>query len=277
MNEKDKLIKEKLVSMLKVVHEMCEKNKIPYYLLYGTQLGAIRHKGFIPWDDDIDIGIPRPYYQKFIDICNKELSNPYSIDLYKQLNNGEKCYFYYSKVRDNSIKVYEEKYGKAADYSGIWIDVFAIDGIPNNKIEYKIFKLKLNILRTLKAFSQINYIRQMNNRSLIQKTLIKFAKITRIGKIINQEKVMNKVNKILSSNNFNKCKKVGIAYGVYGNKEYMSKEIFGNPTLYEFEGLKVYGIEKYDKYLTNLYGNYMTLPPKEKQVPSHYNEIIIEK
>ena len=277
MEKVDNIIKEKLVDLLEVVHNLCDKSEIPYYIIGGTQLGAVRHNGFIPWDDDIDIGIPRPYYQKFIDICKKELKGNYSIDQYKKLKNGKKYYFYYSKVRDNSIKVKEEKYGNDSDYSGIWIDVFAIDGIPSSKTKFMTFKLKRNILRTLRAFSQIDYIRKQNNRSKIQKILIKFAKITKIGNLINQKKLSRIIENNMKKTDLNKSKIAGVIYGCYGDREFLKKDIFGKPTLYNFERLKVYGVENYHEYLTHMYGDYMTPPPEEKRIPSHYKDVIIEK
>ena len=277
MEKIDDIIKEKLVNMLEMVHNLCDKNGIPYYIIGGTQLGAVRHKGFIPWDDDIDIGIPRPFYQKFINLCKKELKENYAIDQYKELKNGKKYYFYYSKVRDNSIKVKEDKYGKDGNYSGIWIDVFAIDGIPSSKIKFIEFKLKRNILKTLRAFSQIDYIRKQNTRSKIQKVLISFAKITNIGNLINQEKLAKVIEKNMIKNDFNKSTIAREIYGCYGDREFMKKDIFGKPTLYNFERLKVYGVEDYNEYLTHMYGDYMTPPPEEKRIPSHYKDVIIEK
>ena len=117
------------LDILKQFLEICEKHALTYYMLGGTLLGAVRHKGFIPWDDDIDIGMPRPDYEKFLKLATYDLKPPYQLHTLFQ-NRGEYNY-YYARVENPETRVLR-KMAIEDVHIPAWIDVFPLDGVPND-------------------------------------------------------------------------------------------------------------------------------------------------
>ena len=119
------------LDIVKEVVSICDKYKMKYYMLGGTMLGAIRHKGFIPWDDDIDLGIPRKDYEKFLIVAPKELSSHLKVVNYRT---DPEYHYYITRILDTETKVEEERIGNDNRYTNASIDIFPIDGTPNNGI-----------------------------------------------------------------------------------------------------------------------------------------------
>ena len=126
------------LEVLKEVVRICDKYKITYYISGGTYLGAVRHKGFIPWDDDVDIAMPREDYEIFLQLAEQELNSKYKLVTYKKDDN----YLYYpSKIETDEMKVINHSVNNEKNFNA-WIDIFPLDGMPNNFIRNKINKLK---------------------------------------------------------------------------------------------------------------------------------------
>ena len=139
MNKKLSDVQVIIWDIMKYLKDYLEKNNITYYMLGGTLLGAIRHQGFIPWDDDIDIGIPRGEYEKFINEISKKLPEHLELHTYK---NNKNHHYYFSRIVDNRHTL--KRTGSLVDRNEeLWIDVFPLDGMPNNFIIRKIHMLKL--------------------------------------------------------------------------------------------------------------------------------------
>ena len=154
--KENKLRKVQLVQLdiLDKVVDICNRHGIKYYLIGGTLIGAVRHKGFIPWDDDIDIAIPRKDYDKFIGIALKELKKPYKVVHY---STDDTYRFYLLNIVNENATVIEKKVTPIT--SKVWIDILPIDGIPNNKIKRFFFKFKVLYYRALVGFINIDVIR----------------------------------------------------------------------------------------------------------------------
>ncbi len=241
----------------------CKKNNLKYYIIGGTFLGAIRHKGFIPWDDDMDIAMPREDYEKFLKL--------YPQDKYKILNyktNPE--YKYYISKLCNPKYLVKEKTGNTVE---LFIDIFPIDGMPNNKILRKIHSLRILYHRMKLSFYYNDTIDMNKKRKSYEKILIVIAKKIPFKKIINPSKEKRKIDKLLMKYSFDNKDYSGTIMGAYREREIVETKLFGNPTLYNFESIKLYGPEKYDEYLTHMYGDYMTIPKKENRT-SHCEELI---
>lgn len=258
-----------LLEIFEAFVAVCEKHHLRYYLIGGTCLGAVRHKGFIPWDDDIDVGLPREDYEKFIQLQDEFKDTPYFIQTWKS---DPKYLYGYAKLR-NSNTTYIENFYKFFQFNqGLWIDIFPIDGFSKTIKPAKKFAPK--VISTW-AHVYLSYPFGMR-RKFSKKTFFKDLLINlffawpcwflNIGHYQNRI-VDRRVKKI----NFEDAKLVGLFFGTNPKKEAMPKELFDGYSIAEFEGMKVHVVTDCDKYLSLLYGDYMKLPPIEKQVGHHYN------
>ena len=256
-----------LLQIAKNFDQICRKHQIPYFMLGGTMLGAIRHHGFIPWDDDMDFGIPRPFYQTFINVAKKELPTEYSI-LTKENSPSLKKGFI--KIQLKGTKVIEKIFDESDKtfYNGICIDIFPLDGCQNNSW-FDRLRVKINFL--LIRIQEGRFC-SLSIRSGIKKHIAQLIKLLPI----NDNKLSNLINKRIQYWNYNSTSQIANYYGHWKEKEIMNNEIFGTPKLYSFNDLTFYGVEDYDKYLHYLYGEYNVIPPKEMQI-THANEIYVEE
>lgn len=254
-------LQSRLLDMLSWYHEFCVNNGLRYYALGGTMLGAARHQGFIPWDDDIDVGMPRKDYEKFISLCRGKYFGNYVIE---SIDTEADDYFYgYTKVYDTSTTLIE--HAKKPVVRGIYLDLFPLDGVGNSEDEAisrskKIIR-KYNVLLTRTCA-------QRKGRKLY-KTVAIFLMQLLPDWVINNKKLMLNIDRQCRALSYDECSYIGNLYGNWGLREVMPRNYMGIPCLYSFENIKIYGAERYDDYLTCLYGNWRKLPPKERQVTHH--------
>ncbi len=255
---------------LKIAKEflkICKKHNLKYYIIGGTFLGAIRHKGFIPWDDDIDIAMPREDYEKFLKVANDEL--PKNLKLVTFYNNDDHRYFL-PRIVDLNTEIIEKRFEKIGKKSNLFIDIFPIDGTPNNPLLRKIYYFRILFNRMLVSWYYIDTIDPARKRKKYEKVLIALGKIFPTKKIINPKKTLIKIDKILKKQKIEKSNYIGTIMGAYRTREIVPTKYFGKPTEYSFEDIKLTGPEMYHEYLTHMYGDYMT-PPKNKGNNSHYS------
>lgn len=268
-------IKKLELNILKDVAGFCEKNGLRYYLCGGTLIGTIRHKGFIPWDDDIDIIMPRPDYMRFMKLYNQEKSF-YRVH---SLVTDPKWYSTFAEVEDTrTVKIYKNFNQK--ENVGVNIDIFPTDGSPDNEEERKRFWLINNILTRIATLAQLNFsvsnhfADQDKKFSIIRtwlRTIVKFITIP-VARCICAVVDLNQiVTKRAMKFNVDQSDYIGVStFPHYGYKECVKGSNFLNIKKRFFEGILFNTPNDYDEYLSNLYGDYMKLPPKEKQV-SHHN------
>jgi len=261
------------LDILKQALEICEKHSLTYYMLGGTLLGAVRHQGFIPWDDDIDIGLPRPDYERFLEAAGRELVTPYQLHTLFQ-NSGEYSY-YYARVENTNIKVLRKAAMKEALIPA-WIDVFPLDGVPDDPKKRSRWLKKIKLCSILFNRSQFTYFGSLNRKANIplyfHMTNTAFLKL-RLDRLINTRWAWKKLDSALKENDYNQCKTLFNACGYWGIKEMFPKSVYGKGRLYPFENLMLNGPENYDTVLTQMYGDYMT-PPLEDKREHHYIELI---
>ena len=242
--------------------KICEKFNLTYFIAGGTALGAVRHGGFIPWDDDIDVVMPRPDYDKFLQYAQKELPN----ELFLQTNDSDKDYVgIYAKLRNSNTTFIETSVKNLSINHGVFIDIFPIDGYPSDYKKAKKIKQKSNLVK--KALNSYYYPSSFRKRltSIISKIILgKFTKKSIITYFDNYAKKIKYEESLLTT-----CHG-----GVWGDKEIVKKEYYGQGKLIKFENLFVNGPEKIEDYLKSKYGDYMQLPPIEKRVSHHYCETI---
>ena len=253
-------IHEEETKILKQFIKFCDENDITYYICGGTLLGAIRHKGFIPWDDDIDIMMPRKEFEKFIELSQrKKVGDKLEVISFY---NG-KLHYPFCKVMNKKIKA-DEKFLKDKSEQYLWIDIFPMDGIPeDNKKNEKLYKKVIRTRKMIKTlYAEDGYIEDITKNKI--KTILK--KILRLIATPNFKiKTIEKLEKLSKSYNYDTSKYVGGVLWGYGPQERMLKSEIHDCKV-EFEGIQVNTMSCYDKYLTNLYGDYMKLPPLEDRI-----------
>ena len=252
--DKDELRKLQLtlLEILDEVVRICNKHKLEYFITGGTCLGALRHKGFIPWDDDIDMVMPREDYEKFMVIARDELNDKYFLDYYKT---NPESHFGFMKIKMNNT-TFVQGY-KYKCHNGFFLDIFPLD---YNKKDTKLVAFDASLARclieTLK-YKDGNLKAKSLRRPYISLLFVPFTN-RRLHKIIDW---------LYSHNN----KKEHVNGAVYPTMYYYKKDVYPLNVVFpysevEFEGKKYHAYHDPDKYLTQLYGDYMKLPPKEKRI-----------
>lgn len=263
------------LDILKEVTDFCDKNNIIYYLAAGTLLGAIRHKGFIPWDDDIDIAMPRPDYIRFIKEYDKWSKKNYNIT---SIYDDKDVLIPFAKVWNAKTKKIERN----IDYSdkfirGVDIDIFPIDGLPNNINKAKIFLVFQYALLKMYILLGEKYTKHKNKIiNIIKFSIYTNLKILQKFKVISTYKIIKLINMNCCKYNFYNSKFVAISvFPSYGQNEITSGHNFKKRIKVKFERGYFYAPIGYDEYLRGLYGNYMKLPPKSKQKTHHMSDSYI--
>ena len=244
------------LEIMKKIHYFCVENDIKYFLSYGTLIGAIRHKGFIPWDDDIDILLPRPDYNKFVELFPK-----YAVDNDIYLTNNKTNPVLirpYSKVCDARTVQYEPKY-KDPDPRGVFVDVWPLDGLPKNPIK-RFFYTKIMYIKYVHMMASLTNIDYIPKKNIFKRFLIKLFNKT------NYVKLVDKYDKYIRKYDYDNSKYI-VSSAV--KAMVLKKELFDTGRLIDFEDTKFYIPSGYDRYLRKFYGDYMTPPPIDKQVPHH--------
>lgn len=243
-----------LVEILSYIHNICINNGINYSLIGGSLIGAIRHNGIIPWDDDIDIMLFRDDYEKLIKI----LKNQSKYDWLNVLDSESDGYYYtFAKAVDNrTVAKMEDNLTE----HGLWVDIFPYDNLPDNAQKRKKYILKGYFYRSVIMSMTTDF----NSNSKIKKRFIKRI-LKFYSNFLNREKFVKKYEKFsMKYKNIN-TKFVGCLFSPYKLRECFNKEWFEKRKLFSFENEKFYGPTDYEKFLSQLYGNYMELPPAEKQ------------
>lgn len=261
------------VDILKEVVSICDKNNLKYYIIGGTLLGAVRHKGFIPWDDDIDLGIPRDDYEKFLNLAPKYLSQNLKIVNYKTDSNYQ---YYITRVLDMDTKVVETRIKNENKYTHASIDIFPLDGSPNNPLGRKVYYFKVMILRGLMSLCYKDSIDQDRKRSIKERMLLYIMTRIPIEKILNPNKIKNRIDRVMKSYKVRDSDSIGCLMGAYRTNEMAPKRIYGKGAFYEFEGLKLRGPEYSNDFLNIIYGTtYMQLPPVNER-KTHFKIVEIK-
>lgn len=256
-----KKVQNKILEIIKFVDKICRENDIVYHIMGGTALGAVRHKGFIPWDDDLDIFMTPENYEKFKKVFFENSQDKFYLQEWKVVDN----YLEYSKIRMNGTTLIEPQFKNNKEiHQGIYIDIFILHKCPENKfIQKKLFYYSKFV--TCIALSQRNW----KPKNIAQKIILSMLKILPVKCMSNHiYKVIYKYDSL--QDNYKYCffiDKAKFEAAVFEREWYDSyKE-------YQFEDTLLYGPLEIEKYLKEVYGDYMKLPPEEKRKQDVHAEI----
>lgn len=266
---KEILLPELLILQLKIldsVDQYCRANGIDYFLLGGSCLGAVRHKGYIPWDDDIDIGMTRPNYERFIHRFNNDKERCNHLKVFAPELDWN-YYAPYANVCDTRTVLYEGDTGHNGFDVGVKIDVFPIDGIPSGIDEYrkekKVIRKLWNVLYEKRKNKEIDECVKSEKKGPIffKRLLIAMVPYSVIQRIIRL---------IALSNPFEKSDYAVEIVFPWERDVMCKKSVFEDLIEASFENLSVFIMRDYDQYLSLKYGDYMTFPPEEQRVGHHH-------
>ena len=261
-NQELKKLQKIELEMLYEFDRICKRHNLVYILAGGSCLGAVRHDGFIPWDDDIDIHMPRSDYEKFLTIQEEELNK----DKYyfESLETTENYPFVFAKIRRRN-SIYAESISDIdKEKQGIWIDIFPCDNVSDNDFKMKLDFMKIFFFKIMQANKNGN---QSVSDSFLRSIILKIIYL--ISFLVPRKFCQKHLIKIMRKYENIETKRVICYGGKWLFKEMFPAKYFNERILHKFEDGKFYITKDYDTFLTNLYGDYMKLPPKEKRCPEH--------
>ena len=250
-----------------VVFDICKKLDLRCYLAYGTLIGAVRHHGFIPWDDDVDLVMPRLDYERFLKEAGKYLPSHMVLNHYKLSN---------SKFASSTLKVENTQckilrtYGSVEKWANAWVDIWPSDGVPDGKLPYMMFKIGTLYRLCLCRLCDIE-VKGVNaeEKTSIENLIINVNKVLRLGKLMSRKKRYEKLEKYFARHPYDKCRRTVMIMGDERFESTMPVSYYGKAVYLDFEGKKYPAPAKYDKVLRKIFGDYMQLPPEDKQVCKH--------
>lgn len=246
------------LEILSVIDEFCKKYNIQYSLYAGTLLGAVRHKGFIPWDDDLDIFMSRENYNKFLKSWEKHPVEGYFLQN-KEIEPDFTQSF--SKIRKENTTFLQKGEENLTYHKGVFVDVFPVDRIPNGTLQRKIYQLNCMYYQLLTR----EFVPPTGN-ALVKAISSAILKCTpKEKRTVKRKKVLKKITRFNSDHNLST-----IATEIMRTiKTPLPADLMDEYVEMEFEGRKFFSVKKWDEYLSLKFGDYMQLPPEEERTWRH--------
>lgn len=241
-----------ILDVLKEFQKICDEHNLRFYLIAGSLLGAVRHQGFIPWDDDIDVGMPRKDYEIFIKNAHKWLKAPLELDC---AEHNDKYLYFFAKVINSNTTIVQRNY-----VSGVYIDVFPLDGAPTGKFRRVLHHARVKVVKELFYTCRRNPFRHGKSLGSYLDVLLQ--------KIVSPQRAYKIYKSVLTSHDFEKSK----CFTDHGAKitNMIDKSVIGeDKSMIRFEDFDTYGMQDNDTYLRCYFGDYMQPPPVEARKP-HY-------
>lgn len=260
------------LAILKQVAEICEKLELKYALVYGTLIGAIRHKGFIPWDDDLDIMMPRNDYEKLLNYFKERGNVIGNLEVFNPDANPNYPYMI-TRISDNRYHIVTEN---EKDYGlGAFIDIYPYDGLGKTFEEAYEFGMKGDRLSSL-CFCATREKYKWDPLAGFVKNVAKLP-VFLISKIVGKSYFQKKLAQLAGQKDFDESQYVGcVVWLSGGKKDIFERKLFDELIKVPFEGEMFYVPKEYDKVLRHTYGDYMQLPPENERIGHHYY-VVYEK
>ena len=254
--------KQIMIDLLDAFAKFCESHQLRYYLTYGTLLGAIRHHGFIPWDDDVDVMMPRPDYEKFINLTKNGLAPKMRVAAFAMTPGY--IYPFAKVIREDTVLIEEKTNFK----TGIYIDIFPVDGLPQSQEARNKHYHKMAILRRVHSLAFRLEHRWVNPfLKIILKILIQLTHL------YGDQRVLKHIDNLAKSLDFDQSETVGIIVWGYGGSEACLKTEMLPQIELPFETLILKAPANTQAWLKQVYGDYMTPPPENERASPHINTI----
>ena len=245
-------------NILKNFKEFCQEHSLRYYLSYGTLLGAVRHKDIIPWDYDIDVLMPRPDFDKFLELTkDNDIAGKFHAFSYK---NTPGYYLWFTKLCDNDTRLVVTK-TRSKIPLGMWIDIFPLDAIPDDDAKAKELRAKIISLQNEAAYPIRNDFKGLGRIIQIFKNLTHKVR---------SEDLLRQAHDLARENDYEKAKTVG-SFSMFGNSanEYLDKSYYEDTVMLQLGDAQYCAPSRYDEMLTISYGDYMT-PPESYEEPKSF-------
>ncbi len=255
------------LQILKKFIEICSKLDIQWFVVYGTAIGAVRHNGFIPWDDDIDVGMLRPDYERFMQEAEKHLPEELSI---QSIRTDPDYNLLHAKIRHSGTTYLEAGWETRKGNQGVFIDIFPLDYIPEAPLAKWIFLKRIRLYQVLVSiFTEKEAGIPMRKKSGLKGMVLQIAKIVAPWFWSNAKSVARKLESMLCKSKTSGCVKDCEVRSI----EYRT-DWFNGTKKHRFEDIEVNLPCQYDAYLTTVYGDYMTPPPEDQRIPLHIQGIV---
>ena len=255
------------MEMLDLLADFCDKHGLTYYLSGGTLLGAVRHRGFIPWDDDIDVNMPRPDADRLIELTGGVLND--HVEVAAPFGPVPHAVGY--------LRVYDKRYvlrsasrdGRAFYYMNLFVDIFPIEGLPT---DMKRVRRHYRVASTLIYLRKLAFFQGVPGKRGLNRTLRLIARP--FAKLMGVDFWNRLLLRTALKYRYDACEYVGVVTSNFHTvEEYIRREDYGTPVRVEFEGKQYNAPANAHRYLENLYGDYMQLPPPEKRGQHHQFEV----
>lgn len=251
-----------LLDMLEVFLSICNQHGLRYFAVEGTLLGAVRHRGFIPWDDDIDLAMPRKDFERFLRLAPKAL--PSHISLHHKRITPDSPWYFHAKLRNNRTTFIEPQWAHLNINHGIFIDIFPMDGLPIGGKRLRRFEIIRELLGRMDRKRRLSLSQCPTLRS---KLLL--LPVSICSTFWGDNVFINLLERLLMINDFDDTQhEIHIWYrGVDRGKH--DRRNFDGYAMVDFEGLKLRAPAGYEAYLAEEYGDYKSLPPLDKRCNPH--------
>jgi lipopolysaccharide cholinephosphotransferase len=252
------------LGILQACLRICAEHRIRYFLIGGSALGTVRHGGFIPWDDDIDIGMPRPDYDRFVSVAQAALPD----GLFLQNDKTDPCFpLQFSKIQEATTSATAGASVQVSVGHRGWVDVFPLDGFPDSLLGQRVSAAVFGICN-LAIQRRLGHGKPSPDDGPLMR-LVKEAAIRICVAAFPLESLRRTADSVVRCHGYAECDVVINWGGAWRPKEKVPRKFFGEGRIAEFEGIAVTIPSDHDGYLRAVYGDYMTLPPLEERISPH--------